>query len=98
MYRGFSFLLQKDYKVHIPEVMKLLEPQYDCLFGIDCSDLNNKKVQKRLIELDEFLTNYYTEIRASVKEEKVKKNISKTLITKILMGTLGCVPAYDRYF
>ena len=23
---------------------------------------------------------------------------SFTLITKILMGTLGCVPAYDRYF
>ena len=27
-----------------------------------------------------------------------KNNLSETLITKILMGTLGCVPAYDRYF
>lgn len=24
--------------------------------------------------------------------------VSQTLITKILLGTLGCVPAYDRYF
>ena len=23
---------------------------------------------------------------------------SNTLVTKILLGTLGCVPAYDRYF
>ena len=28
----------------------------------------------------------------------LKNNLSDTLITKILMGTLGCVPAYDRYF
>lgn len=28
----------------------------------------------------------------------LKNNLSETLITKILMGTLGCVPAYDRYF
>jgi hypothetical protein len=24
--------------------------------------------------------------------------VSDILITKILMGTLGCVPAYDRFF
>ena len=52
MYRGSSFLLQKDYKVHIPVV----------------------------------------------KEQELKNQLSFTLITKILMGTLGCVPAYDRYF
>lgn len=28
----------------------------------------------------------------------LKNNLSDTSITKILMGTLGCVPAYDRYF
>lgn len=41
---------------------------------------------------------YYDVIRKSVKEQEVKKQLSDTLITKILMGTLGCVPAYDRYF
>lgn len=44
MYRGSSFLLQKDYKVHIPVVKILMEEQYN------------------------------------------------------LLGTLGCVPAYDRYY
>lgn len=26
------------------------------------------------------------------------KTASDTLVTKILLGTLGCAPAYDRYF
>lgn len=29
---------------------------------------------------------------------KLGVNWSDILITKILMGTLGCVPEYDRYF
>ena len=33
-----------------------------------------------------------------IKEKNVKNELSDTLITKILMGTFGCVPAYDRYF
>ena len=28
----------------------------------------------------------------------MSNKVSDTLITKVLMGTLGCVPAYDRYF
>lgn len=31
MYRGSSFLLQKDYKVHIPVVKELLNEKYDVL-------------------------------------------------------------------
>lgn len=31
-------------------------------------------------------------------EEKIEKAVSDVLITKILMGTMGCVPAYDTYF
>lgn len=28
----------------------------------------------------------------------VINNATDTLVTKILLGTLGCVPAYDRYY
>ncbi len=98
MYRGSSFLLQKDYKIHIPVVKELLKPQYDCLAGIECTELRKKDVQKRLSELESFMDRYYGKCRKSVKDADVNKNISGTLITKILMGTLGCVPAYDRYF
>jgi hypothetical protein len=30
--------------------------------------------------------------------EGIENHTSDTLVTKILLGTLGCVPAYDRYY
>ncbi len=54
--------------------------------------------QKLLIELNSFISDYYDKIRREVKEQDLKNRLSYTLITKILMGTMGCVPAYDRYF
>ncbi len=98
MYRGSSFLLQKDYKIHVPVVEKLLNKKYDSLMGINCSELKNEVNQKKLIELNAFMSKYYDVIRRNVKEKDLKNNLSYTLITKILMGTMGCVPAYDRYF
>ena len=92
MYRGSSFLLQKDYKIHIPVVKELLKEEYDPLAGIDCVD------QRLLENINAFLDEYYSNIRDEVKNIKVRNQLSSTLITKILMGTLGCVPAYDRYF
>lgn len=51
-----------------------------------------------LKEINEFIANYYDVIRREVRVSALKNNLSDTLITKILIGTLGCVPAYDRYF
>ena len=48
--------------------------------------------------MDVFMTGYYDKVRKSVKKMEIKNKLSTTLITKVLMGTLGCVPAYDRYF
>lgn len=98
MYRGSSFLLWKDYKVHIPAVKEILFPHYDGLLGIPCSEYANLENQKSLEMLNDFLRSYYNSVRLSIKENKPQNKISDTLITKILMGTLGCVPAYDRYF
>lgn len=98
MYRGSSFLLQKDYKIHIPVVKELLSEKYDTLAGIECSNLRKESNQKLLQDINSFLEQYYDKIRREVKEQDLKNKLSFTLITKILMGTLGCVPAYDRYF
>lgn len=98
MYRGSSFLLQKDYKIHIPVVKELLKEEYDPLAGIDCVELKRKENQRLLENINAFLDEYYSNIRDEVKNIKVRNQLSSTLITKILMGTLGCVPAYDRYF
>lgn len=98
MYRGSSFLLQKDYKIHIPVVKELLKEEYDPLAGIDCVELKREENQRLLENINAFLDEYYSNIRGEVKNIKVRNQLSSTLITKILMGTLGCVPAYDRYF
>ena len=91
-------MLQKDYKVHIPVVKELLNEKYDVLAGIDCIGFKDDSNQKLLQDINSFLEQYYDKIRHKVKEQKLKNQLSFTLITKILMGTLGCVPAYDRYF
>lgn len=98
MYRGSSFLLKKDYRIHIPVVKILLQQQYKCLYDIECVELEKIEVQNKLRELGMSIKNEYDVIRKSVKETDVQKDVSDTLITKILLGTLGCVPAYDRYF
>ena len=95
MYRGSSFLLRRDYKIHEQAVKEILKKEYDVLMGIECCEL-----EKNLDLLDTLykkLNDIYSEIRSEVKKE-VQNNVSSTLITKILMGTLGCVPAYDRFF
>ena len=98
MYRGSSFLLQKDYKVHIPVVEKILDNRYDCLFGIEYPELRKAEVQELLKDVEKFMVDYYEDIRIQVKGTKLKNKLSNTLITKILMGSFGCVPAYDRFF
>ena len=98
MYRGSSFLLQKDYRIHIPVVKELLRNKYNPLAGIECTALGEESNQNLLMDLNEFLNDYYDKIRREVKGNDLKNKLSDTLITKILMGTLGCVPAYDRYF
>ena len=98
MYRGSSFLLQKDYKVLSPIVEEVLKPEYDCLFGLACADLRESEIQDRLENLNKYIAKHFEPIRDEVAGREVPTPVSPVLITKILMGTLGCVPAYDRFF
>ena len=98
MYRGSSFLLQKDYKVLVPIVEKILKPEYDCLFGLACTDVRNSDVWEQLKTLSDDIAAHFRPIRVVVAGREVASPVSPVLITKILMGTLGCVPAYDRFF
>ena len=98
MYRGSSFLLQKDYKVLSPIVEEVLKPEYDCLFGVACADLRQPGVQEQLTNARDYIAKHFGPIRDEVAGREVPTPVSPILITKILMGTLGCVPAYDRFF
>ena len=98
MYRGSSFLLQKDYKVLVPIVEEILKVDYDCLFGLACAGLREPEVQERLKNVYDNIAEHFHPIRNKVAGREVSTPVSPVLITKILMGTLGCVPAYDRFF
>lgn len=96
MYRGSSFLLQKDYKVHIPVVKIIQEKKYNPLVGICAKDLCKEQNLALLEDIGERICECYAAEGPAI-DGKVNA-ASDTLITKILLGTLGCVPAYDRYY
>lgn len=93
MYRGSSFLLSYDYKVHTGAVKIILDEKYDILFDIDCKELNSNLFAEKLFALRDELDEYYKTLRGI----NVKSEISETLLSKIIMGTSGCVPAFDTY-
>lgn len=97
MYRGSSFLLQKDYKVHKDIIKLLFQEKYNQLWSIPVNNYNEDNI-KLLFELITNMKKIYYNIRQDVKDKEIKNTISDTLITKVLMGTMGCLPAYDRYF
>lgn len=96
MYRGSSFLLQKDYKVHTPVVRIIMEKRYDPLMGISAEELIKDENLTLLEEVSDRIRKAYADERPSF--EGMINNATDTLVTKILLGTLGCVPAYDRYY
>ena len=100
MYRGSSFLLQHDYKIHRAVVDYLLDkstpralwessrPQQDPLHPLDF--YRDPQNAGTLIEA-------CNELWALYRANDPKASVTDTLATKILMGALGGTPAYDRY-
>ncbi|MDE7292396.1 MAG: hypothetical protein K2N58_10180 [Treponemataceae bacterium] len=83
MMRGSSELLQCDYKIHENAVKCILE--YHELHGIDLDELCKDKK-------DDF-----EDLCKGIKEA-YDWDISPILLSKIILGTIGIVPAYDGCF
>lgn len=96
MLRGSSFLLQKDYRVHIDIIKELYKYKYNNLWSIDFKGLQKQENLDILSDLIDNLKTIYRIKRRNIKE--VSTDISDILVTKVLLGTMGCVPAYDEYF
>lgn len=60
--------------------------------------MRNSDVRAQLMKLSDDIANYIDPIRKEVRGRAVSSSVSPVLITKILLGTLGCVPAYDTFF
>lgn len=93
MYRGSCFILQYDYHIHDDVVTEILKDDYNIL---QCIDFDNAKVEgteiKRLNQLINSLGQIYKRL-----DGKMAQKASDTLITKIVLGTFACSPAYDSY-
>lgn len=99
MYRGSSFLLERDYKVHKEVIEEILRPCYDALWGIKCDELLKDDNLNKLMELNKIIKEKYDNIRKKANIGKLpKSDLSQILTTKVLLGTLGCTPAFDSNF
>ena len=128
MYRGSSFLLDRDYKAHRKVVEICMESQaqtrqYDLLWDYEPSEANKSLASKLLFgDGQEGSSGLVDKIRGAYgkkedveessasstdddpdeKESKTKADEegrpSNILISKILLGIFGCIPAFDTYF
>ena len=95
MYRGSSFLLQFAYTAHLGVIDQLFMPCFSVLWdheiGTSESDL----------DLVPIILEAITAVREAYRPfapPSETRQASDTLVTKVLLGTFGCLPACDRFF
>lgn len=95
MYRGSAPISNKDYTIHIGAVKIIKE-----FYVLRCNENNEigKKDIPELLMLCKALRDHYSSFEYMIKGEMIKRKPTDTLISKIIIGTLGCSPAFDRYF
>jgi hypothetical protein len=89
MYRGSSFLLQHAYTVHLGVVERLASPKFSLLWG---KDLGSEAKDSQLIPI------IFAAVEAVRESYRPFGEPTDTLVTKVLLGTLACLPACDRFF
>lgn len=95
-----SFLLSKNYRFLIPVIRKLCEhtdlknwePKFTKADDDTIEDII--RLKEEIIQ-DCLIGQTFYAIDA---EKKIIQKVTDTLVSKIMLGTLGCVPAYDSYF
>jgi hypothetical protein len=95
MYRGTSFLLQRAYTVHLGVVEKLTEPPFAVLWEQEFGGgANDTELLPIVLKAADAVRKAYKPFAPATDSRQP----SDTLVTKVLLGTLGCLPACDRYF
>lgn len=96
MYRGSSGLLQKDFTVHKKAIEILKSSKYTFL-NTHVHKADRKHISL-ILELKNELKQYYETVYFLKGNREFYITPTDTLMTKIMLGTLGCIPAYDRYY
>ena len=97
MYRGSSYLLWKDYKIH-EDLIDLLKQRNMISYKLDLTKENDSKNIEVIMESIKIVKEYYANKIKCVngKEKEVRPSI--TLASKVLLGINACIPAFDRFF
>ena len=86
MFRGSSFLLQKSVK-HFVSTIEYISSLEKSVWEIDVDNYNPDSMKT--------IKDIYSKIRELLVPDK---NAHLTLVTKILLGVFGFVPAFDNFF
>ena len=90
MYRGSSGLLQKNHLIHEDAVGIIFSDEFKTLKCTASQEVEQATIP-HILDLKKALDSYYRKADNSISP-------TDTLLSKIMLGTMGCVPAYDRYF
>jgi len=86
MYRGSSFLLQHSIKQFYPTI-QYINSLDKAVWSIDVDQYSDENIQTII------------QIYQDIKKHLIQKNNTDlTLITKVLLGVFGFIPAFDSYF
>ena len=89
-----SFLNKYSHEIHKEAIQVIYDSSWNDLWDVDYATLEQEQA-KRIQTLAKELENTYTSIHQFEREDY---QLTDTLKTKILLGTIACVPAYDRFF
>ena len=101
-----AFLMQKDYRFLIPVIKILNKTDYKELCNVDLFSFDIEAYIRKVIDLKKELNDYFIDktyynlkgpYRINKNSKDKNKKVHDTVIGKILMATLGCIPAYDEY-
>lgn len=95
MYRGSSFLLQRAYTVHRDVIELVAETRFDALWD---ADLGARATDAQFVPCIHDLIEGIREAYKPFARATGSARPTDTLITKVILGTFGCLPACDRYF
>ncbi|MCX5645973.1 MAG: hypothetical protein NTZ17_15030 [Phycisphaerae bacterium] len=107
MFRGSGLLIQKDYTIYGAIIDRLLADRYKELWNADFfQDLFTSKnrispdnAQVGLVfDLVDQIRKYVDGLPVTGNPGRPVPRCTDTIVTKILLGTLACTPAYDQYF
>ncbi len=109
MFRGSGALMHKDYTVYGPVIGILHEARYALLWRrtlwrqllkggnpVQPDDVNIRLVLELKGRLEEFINGLM--LIKSHAADAEHAHATDTIVSKILLGTMCCIPAYDTYF